>query len=97
MTKLTKLVVALSVMFGGVVELAKPAAAAPAWSVVASPTHPRTLLAAKCVTATSCFVVGRYVVGDTANRPLVGRFDGTTWSITKAPVPPGDCESTLSS
>ena len=81
----------LSVPVGGA---AVPvSAAAPAWSVVASPSPPSgasgELNAVACPSASTCFVAGDFRDSfDASDVPLVGRLDAGSTSIVPAARPP---------
>jgi hypothetical protein len=66
-----------------------PAGAAPAWSIVASPTPAsgglNYLQGVSCVSATDCTAVGATTMNTGASRTLVERWDGTRWSIVPSP------------
>jgi hypothetical protein len=78
-------------MVAAVVAPAAPAAAATAWSISPSPSPPAPargrLEGVTCLTASSCIAVGSYTEHLGHARPLVGRWTGTTWQMTPAPIP----------
>jgi hypothetical protein len=90
--RLIRLVVAVALVAGSLVETETVAVAAPAWSVSASPSPlgPVTGLATavSCPTATTCFAVGQYDSGS-MHPSLIERWNGTNWSVVPNPNPDG--------
>ena len=70
--------------------------AAPAFATAphAGTTHSQ-LHAITCVKSTSCFAVGEYQPAAGQSRPLIERWNGTTWSIVTSPNPAGASFSRL--
>jgi hypothetical protein len=66
------------------------------WSVqpVSTPggrSYPSLLAAVSCTSATACTAVGSYasLTNESVDSPLIERWNGSSWSIQKAGVPPG--------
>jgi hypothetical protein len=66
------------------------------WSVGAAPVPAGAsfgeLTSVSCVSATSCFAVGRY---GSPILPLIEHWDGTAWSVSPSPDPAGSVQSEL--
>ena len=73
---------------------ASPAAAAPAWSIVSSPSPPSPptggLSDVACITTTDCFAVG-----GRDGFTLIERWNGAAWSVVTSPNPPTSSRSDL--
>src|SRR4029453_19229936 len=75
--------------------LATPAAAA-TWTAVSSPTLPRfstVLWGPDALSTSSAWAVGRAETGTLPiHRPVIERWNGSSWSISASPLPPGGGE-----
>src|SRR5262249_32646808 len=82
----------------GVLAAAGPvSAAAGGWHIQPTPNPPSTggvLAANSCASPTACMAVGKYQNGPLF-RPLAERWNGTSWSVQKPPIPPGARETSL--
>ena len=81
---------------------AVPAAAAPGWSITASPnpigTQQTYLDAISCAgpaNAIRCFAVGSYITAAGTVRTLIERWNGTSWAIVASPNRPGAISNAL--
>ena len=85
-TSLCSMVVGVGLIFGGLVSVASPAGAVPAWSIVPTP-NPTALSVAElsgvsCPTATNCTAVGDADSADfTSSQTLIEHWNGTTWTM----------------
>jgi hypothetical protein len=62
------------------------------WRIQRTPTAPAglrdgSLVAVSCTSANACTAVARYVTGPGNGAPVAERWNGTTWSIQRVPVP----------
>jgi hypothetical protein len=96
--RLVRLLVAVALVGGTVVDGETVAAAAPAWSVSPSPSPlgpiTGTERAVSCPTATTCFAVGIYDSA-TVHKSLIERWNGTSWSVVASPNPAGATSTLL--
>ena len=75
-----RMFVATSLVIGGAAGPAGPASALGSWSIMSSPSpNPTDLASVACSSPTNCFAVGN--LRGAKDRPLVKRWDGTSWSI----------------
>jgi subtilisin family serine protease len=68
------------------------------WSVqttATGPSEPVELRDVSCPTASECFAVGKEGAV-TTTKPLIERWNGTSWSVQTSPLPPGITYSSLS-
>ena len=83
----------------GTVAAAGPAAAAPAWSILTSPSQTgspqNTLSGVACPTAVTCYAVGSYTFDGAAQQMFVKHWDNTNWTIGVLQQPAGATSSTL--
>lgn len=85
----TRLIVSGLVVAAGALVPASPASAA-TWSVVPTPnatTDTNRLYGLDVISATSAWAVG--AAGSSSTRPIVGRWDGSAWSLTPTSIQAG--------
>lgn len=54
------------------------------------------LLGVSCASASSCWAVGDFIDSSEVQKPLITRWDGSTWSVQSAPSPSGSQAAVLS-